>query len=111
MANVSGIPSKKREYTLSYEAMRGVDLSTDGSNMKRYRYAYLENMYRDYNGEGGVLIESVPGFRKVASLKKRIHRIYLQRIGENEEYVVLHAGDSLYRFNLAKRIPSAHSRL
>ncbi len=103
MAKTSGITSKKAEYALSYEAMRGVDLSTDGSNIERYRYAYLENMYRDYNGDGCVLIESVPGFRRIAALKKKIHRIYLQRIGENEDYVVLHAGDSLYRFNLADK--------
>ena len=103
MAKINGISSKKTEYTLSYEAMRGVDLSTDGSNIERYRYAYLENMYRDYNGEGGVLIESVPGFRRLAALNERIHRIYHQRVGENEEYIVVHAGGNLYRFNLKNK--------
>lgn len=88
------------DYTVTYRDMRGVDLS--GGGISRNRYAYLENMYRDYEGDGGCLIESVPGFRKIASLGSRVHRMYTQ-ISGNEEFLTVHAGGSLYRFNTADR--------
>ena len=40
------------QYTVCYTGMRGVDFSSENRNGKRYRYAYLENMYRDYSGGG-----------------------------------------------------------
>ena len=96
----SSISQKKAEYTLSYSAMKGVDLSADNSG-DRTRYAYLENMYRDYDGESNAPIESIPGFRKLVELRKEIHKIYIQKISENEEYVIIHSGNSIYRFDIA----------
>lgn len=101
---------KQAEYTISYSSMCGVDLS--GRSKSRQRYAYAENMYRDYEGDGGELIETVPGFRKLYSFGKKIHRIYTQK-SESAEYINVHSGDLLYRFdsknrdNLAEMVPIA----
>ena len=63
------------EYSALYADMRGVDFSGDGSTIRRDRFSYLENMYRDYDGDGAGIIESFPGFRKIAALGQRIRRI------------------------------------
>lgn len=91
------------EYTVSYSDMRGVDFSSSSGNGKRYRFSYLENMYRDYAGGGGGITESVPGFRKITTVYKNVHSIYTHKSLDGEEFVVFHAGESLYRFPLNQR--------
>ena len=91
----------KKEYTVSYSDIRGVDLSS-GDDTARCRLAYAMNMWRDYEGDGGSLIESVPGFRTILSLGEKIYSIFTQR-GESESYIVVHAGTSLYRFAHSER--------
>ena len=90
-------------YTVSYTGMRGVDFSAVGGNAKRYRFSYLENMYKDYEGGGAEITESIPGFRKVVSLGQKIHAIYSHKNAAGEEYAVVHSGAALYRFAISKR--------
>lgn len=97
------IISNNREYTVSYRDMNGVDFSVSGSKNQRKRYAYLENMYRDYDGDGGSIIESVPGFRKIASFGGKIHGIYSQKNASGEDFTVVHAADKIYRFQTSMR--------
>ena len=85
------------EYSRCYTAMRGVDFSGDGSRISKNRFSGLVNMWRDYDGVGAALTESVPGFRKILSLGKRIYGIHRQRADGND-YLLVHAGSSLYRF-------------
>ncbi len=86
------------EYTVSYADMRGVDF-TSSSEVARNRFSYLENMYRDYEGDGGTLIESVPGFRRISSVGKRINAIYHQRTDDGD-FLIIHAESTLYRVKL-----------
>ncbi len=88
------------EYTVSYSAMRGVDFSSAEGDMKRYRFSYLENMYKDYEGGGAGIIESIPGFRKAYATGRRIHSIFSHRDENGDEYIVIHAGEYLYRASL-----------
>jgi len=88
------------EYSINYSLMGGVDFSSPDSISGRRRFAYLENMYRDYDGEGAELTESIPGFRKLAAFGSKINGFYLQRIKKGEEYVIVHAGASVYRTSL-----------
>lgn len=83
--------------------MRGVDFSSDSRSAKRYRYAYLENMYRDYSGGGEGITESVPGFRKVFSTYKRINAIYTHKDENGEEHGIVHYGTGLIRFKVSER--------
>lgn len=89
------------EYSVNYSLMGGVDFSSHDSISGRRRYSYLENMYRDYDGEGAELTESVPGFRKIFSIGAKINAFYLQRIKKGDEHLIIHAGNKLYRTPLA----------
>ncbi len=91
------------EYTVSYSGMHGVDFSPDSSANKRYRFSHLENMYRDYEGGGAGITESIPGFRRILSLGKRINGIFSHKSSAGEEYIVVHAESSLYRFAVSER--------
>jgi len=91
--------ASKSEYTVSYSSMQGVDLTGTGG---RKRYAYLENMYRDYDGVGGDLIESIPGYRALAKLSGRINAIHSQKDRSGARNLLIHAGDGLYRAELSE---------
>ena len=87
--------SKRTEYTAVYRDLRGVDLS--GSLTDGHHPAYLENMYRDYDGTGGALLESIPGYRRLASLGEKINALHYQRGEGGESYIIIHSGTALYR--------------
>lgn len=90
------------KYTRSYSNILGVDRSGSGSEISDRRLSYSENMYRDYDADGGGVIESIPGYRKIFSLKKRINGIYIQK-GTECDYLVIHAGDEVYRVRVDGR--------
>ncbi len=85
------------EYSVNYSMMGGVDFSSPDSISGRRRYSYLENMYRDYEGEGAELIESVPGFRRVYSFGEKINALYFHRAKMGEEALIVHSGSKIYR--------------
>ena len=87
-----------REYNRILENMRGVDFS-GSAGAKNERYAYLENMYRDYTAGKGGLIESVPGFRRIYS-GSSINGLHLQTTADGERYVIIHNGSKLLRYNV-----------
>ena len=93
----------KGEYTVSYSGMRGVNFSSDAAGTGRYRFSHIENMYKDYDGGGAGITESIPGFRKILSLGQRINSIFSHKNEAGDEYIVVHAGTSLYRFALENR--------
>ncbi|MBO5010345.1 MAG: leucine-rich repeat protein [Clostridia bacterium] len=94
MANHRNIIKSTAEYTRSYKNLRGVDLSELSCDAEK-RFSYLENMFVDYDGDGG--IESIPGFRKLFTLDGKINRIFSKRC-DGYEYLAVHAGTKLYYF-------------
>lgn len=93
--------SNSTDYTVSYSDMRGVDFSPTLTD--RRRFSYLENMYRDYESSGAEFTESIPGFRRIASFKSKVHAIYSHKNSSGREYIVIHTGNELYRFPLDER--------
>ncbi|MBQ1244670.1 MAG: hypothetical protein IIX94_02875, partial [Clostridia bacterium] len=87
------------EYSVTYDGMRGVDFSKSTDGVCRYRFSDMQNMYKDYEGRGDGCVESIPGFRKIISLRDGINSLFSQRTDEGE-YIVVHAGESLYRVPL-----------
>lgn len=85
------------EFNRILENMRGVDFSGSKKSVDK-RYAYLENMYRDYSAGGGDLIESVPGFRRIHSGSK-INGLHLQITQDGRRYLVINDSGKLYRCN------------
>ena len=94
--------SHSTEYSRCYTDMRGVDFTGDGGTVSPSRFAYLENMYRDYDGEGAGLTESVPGYRSLVSLGAPLYSIHRQKTKDGD-ILILHAGTSLYRLPVSQR--------
>lgn len=98
--------SSRAQYTRSYGDFRGVDLSSDPSEVAVNRAADLLNMYRDYDSEHGAAIETIPGYRCLFDLQGEIHGIWGYSSSQDEsmrKYAVVHAGTRLYTFELDKR--------
>ena len=91
------IIDSEAQYTKIYKEMRGVDL-TGAESSPEQRYAYAENMYIDYDGDG-LAIESVPGFRKIYSFDAPINGIYTQNLNTGRLFLLIHAGEKLYRID------------
>ena len=85
-----------REYNRILDDMKGIDAAARAEHATS-RYAYAENMYRDYSTEKGGLIESVPGFRKVYQGKK-IYGLHLQTTRAGERYVIINDNGVLRRY-------------
>lgn len=99
---LQNLTNKRTEYNRYYTQMRGVDMTGDGSQIDPGRFSYLENMYRDYDAEGAAITESVPGFRKILALGDPIYAIHTQKT-DTADYLILHAGSSLYRLAVSDR--------
>ena len=97
------------EYTRYYNSLLGLDLSEKPSASSSMRMSNMENMYRDYYGNDGTAIETVPGFRRLFSFslegtRRKINAIHhYTPKGESREILVIHAGRSLYRVPLEER--------
>lgn len=99
------------EYTRYYGDFRGVDFSSDHTEVHEQRLAYAINMYKDYRTGEGNAIETVPGFRKRFQAPRtsssdgkttfdRINGIhefsYVKADGTRDKDVLVHAGKYLY---------------
>lgn len=93
--------STRIEYTTSYTGMRGVDFNSRNGAARRNRFAYLENMYKDYSGGGSGVTESIPGYRRVRAYEKKINAIHVQKDSLGKEIAIIHAADSLYRLPIS----------
>lgn len=96
------ISKSDAEFTRSYGELYGIDARHNSPDGSLSQFGYLENMYVDYESGRGT-VESIPGYRKITSLAGPINALHRQKISENEEYVIVHAGGSLYRFSSSER--------
>jgi hypothetical protein len=80
-----------------YSNFRGVDFSSDHTQVHPQRLAYLINMYKDYQSGQGQALETVPGFRKRAyfNLEEPVYGIHNLK-HKDKTYVFVHVGDKLY---------------
>lgn len=73
---------------LPYPERRGIDLTGEGG------YAFLENMYIDYDGSGGA-VESIVGYRRIRRFKERISS-FCQLTENGKSTLIIHSGSGLY---------------
>lgn len=97
----------KSDYTVFYQSLRGVDFSSRHSS-DRTRLAYIENMYRDYDGEDTEAIVSIPGFRSLCKLDGKINALFERKSSNGETAIVAHAGEKLYSLTLSDNEIKAH---
>lgn len=89
-------------YNRYYGNFRGVDFSSDHTQVNEQRLAYAVNMYRDYQSGQGQALETVAGFRKRVALPEEdnVYGIFNISIRDEENNVVtkvlIHSGNKLY---------------
>lgn len=96
---------KSAEYSRYYGDFKGVDFSNDHSQVSDNRFAYLVNMYKDYQSGQGKAIETIPGFRQVFQPNFGEGRVNgMHSIVHNGELIILvHVGTDLYRWHAAPK--------
>ncbi len=90
------------EYTRSYYDIRGVELGGSGGSISKGRLARAENVWRDYDGDGRGLIESVPGYRSIGNLGAPVSTLNLYK-HKYADYLIATAGTGIYRIPIADR--------
>ena len=113
------------EYSRYYGDFRGVDFSSDHTQVHDQRLAYSVNMFKDYQSGEGQAIETIPGFRKRAIIPKKqvndggvimsvprkirgIHRYDHVVDGKRDAKILVHAGEDLYlwdEYPLSANVP------
>lgn len=88
-------------YNRYYGDFRGVDFSSDHTQVHQQRLAYSVNMFKDYQSGQGQALETIAGFRRRMELPDSpavygIHRFQHRSEGEILTKVIIHAGDKLY---------------
>ena len=82
------------EYTRAYTGLSGIRAGgADGF------IECIENLYRDYSSSGGRLLESIPGYRCLSKLPKKIHAIYPLAKRDGGEELIIHIDGSLVMLN------------
>lgn len=97
------------EYTRYYGDFRGVDFSSDHTQVHPQRLAYLVNMYKDYRSGEGSSLETIPGFRRYCEIGGTqsgtemiypkvygFHEFNFIEDGAHKTEMLVHAGGKLY---------------
>ena len=89
-------------YSRYYGDFRGVDFSSDHTQVHEQRLAYLVNMYKDYQSGQGKALETIAGFRRRVALPEEpeiygIHHFrHRDSNGQTVTKILIHAGQRLY---------------
>lgn len=97
-ANLMNSISQYNRY-LGAGGFRGVDVSDDPSKINETRFANATNMWKDYENQSGIAVETIPGYRKIKSTGKKINGIfrYVYHAGaaDEQKFILVHCGDAL----------------
>lgn len=102
MASYKNLLGSRDAYNRYYGDFRGVDFSSDHTQVHEQRLAYAVNMYKDYQSGQGEALETIPGFRRRVVLPEdaEVYGIHHFRHKDSDEKIVtkilLHAGTHLY---------------
>ena len=88
--------SKSKEYSVIYDNLKGVDFSENGSHISKDRFAYAENMYRDYDVGGANTVESIPGYRRIYDSGNEVRGLYTYKNSSGEDVLVVHSKNELH---------------
>lgn len=89
-------------YNRYYGDFRGVDFSSDHTQVAESRLAYAVNMFKDYQSGQGKALETIPGFRRRVVLpeQEKIYAIHEFRHKDSDGIlktkILIHAGKKLY---------------
>ena len=83
-------------FTRRYENFRGVDFSSDHTEVRPDRLPFALNMYKDYKSGQGKALESFTGFSKKLKFDGKINGIHKFSIKGVGNKIFVHAGTKLY---------------
>ena len=88
-------------YNRYYGDFRGVDFSSDHTQVIEQRLAYAVNMYKDYQSGQGKALETIAGFRRIvlpeeAEIYGIHHFQHKAEGGAIQTKILIHAGNKLY---------------
>lgn len=92
----------KTTYNKYYGNFRGVDFSSDHTQVNDSRLAYAVNMFRDYQSSQGQALETIAGFRKRVVLpdEKEVYGVFhfshKDSTGKTVTKVLIHSGSRLF---------------
>lgn len=94
----------QKEYSRYMSNFRGIDTTSEASNVALNRFSFIQNMYKDYKSGQGVAIETFPGTRTLRkNLGGKIYGIHTYKVSSDKVYIIVHAGAKLYYFDKNKR--------
>lgn len=64
------------EQSRVYGNFRGVDFTSDPSQVSPYRFSHCVNMWKDYESQNGIAVETFPGYRRLAKADGTMHGIH-----------------------------------
>lgn len=93
------------QYSRRYEDLRGVDLTSGQAQVSPRRFAWAQNMWRDYSSEQGGAIETVPGFRHLYdfTFSNQVYGIWPYKGLRGSINLMVHVGNILYTVPHAER--------
>lgn len=94
MNNVQVPASNVKIYSSKYVNFKGVDFSTDSTQISESRSPYAPNLISDSGG----FPEKRPGWRMLYTLDAPINGIY-RGVINNTEHIIIHAKDKLYHWD------------
>ena len=98
----SSLAENKATYNKYYGNFRGVDFSSDHTQVNDSRLAYAVNMFRDYQSSQGQALETIAGFRKRVVLpdEKQVYGVFnfshKDSAGKTVTKVLIHSGNRLF---------------
>ncbi len=103
--NSKNMLQERETFNRYYGDFRGVDFSSDHTQVHEQRLAYAVNMFRDYQSGQGQALETIAGFRKRVVLpeESEVHGMFnfAHRDKNNKTVtkVLIHSGNKLYVWN------------
>jgi hypothetical protein len=104
------LTDKVKIYDRTYRGLRGVDFSSDHTQVLPTRFSYLQNMYKDYQSSQGIAVETIAGYRRrfvappeivdgknIAEIYG-IHKLEYTVDGQKRVKVLVHAGTKLWEW-------------
>lgn len=88
-----------KEYSRYLSDFRGIDSTSEASQVSPNRFSFVQNMYKDYKSGQGTAVETFVGSRRLADFGGKINGIYTYKSSNDSNlYIVVHSGTKLYRF-------------
>lgn len=101
MATRTNFLQARETYNRYYGDFRGVDFSSDHTQVDEHRLAYAVNMFRDYQSSQGQALETIAGFRKRVVLPEESDVFGIFNFSHKDgdkivTKVLIHSGSKLY---------------